>query len=169
MRSRDEVVLKVAEANDAAAVLELLRQINQETNVVMIDHLSSLTVADEQDYLHEISLRSDCLVLLAIQGERPVGLVTVTKIDEEANAGELGIAVLKQFWSHGIGTMLVDEATHWFENYSSLDHLVLDVFANNQRAVNLYQHTGFVQTSTASREDSKGKQQSVILMEYTQQ
>ncbi|WP_295729650.1 GNAT family N-acetyltransferase [uncultured Limosilactobacillus sp.] len=166
MSGQNEITLKVAEPRDAQGTLKLLQQINQETNVVMIDHLGSLTIADEQDYLHEINLRSDCLVLLAVQNERPVGIVTVTKIDEEANAGELGIAVLKQLWSQGIGTMLVNEATYWFKNYSSLDHLVLDVFKNNQRALTLYRKTGFVQTSTASREDSCGKQQSVILMEY---
>lgn len=166
MSDAKEVTLKMAVTEDAKAVLQLLRQINRETAVVMIDHPSSLTVADEQAALHEMSVRSDCLVLLAVLNQRPVGIVTITKVDEEANAGELGVAVLKQYWNHGIGTLLVNEAIYWFQNYSSLAHLVLDVFKNNSRARHLYQKLGFIQTSTASHKDSRGIQQDVILMEF---
>lgn len=101
MSNTDEVTLKMAEAEDAQAVLQLLRQINRETAVVMIDHLSSLTVSDEQAALHEISVRSDCIVLLAMLDQQPVGIVTITKIDEAANAGELGVAVLKSIGIRG--------------------------------------------------------------------
>lgn len=166
MSEADEITLKVAEVADASQVLNLLQQINQETNVVMISHLDSLSVADEEGSLEEINQRSDCLVLLAMRGNQPVGIVTVTKIDGSANAGELGVAVLKQYWSLGIGTMLVDEAIYWFENFSSLAHLVLDVFGENQRALHLYKKLGFVKTGEAQQIDSAGKQRATILMEY---
>lgn len=167
MSETDEITLKVAEVTDAAKVLELLQQINQETNVVMISHLNSLSVADEEASLEEINRRSDCFVLLAMLSNQPVGIVTVTKVDATANAGELGVAVLKQYWSLGIGSMLVDEAIYWFEKFSSLAHLVLDVFSDNKRALHVYEKLGFVKTGEAQQLDSAGEQRATILMEYS--
>lgn len=164
----DEVTLKVPELTDAAAVLQLLQQINSETSVVMIPNLDQISIADEEVSLEEISERSDCFVLLAIFRQIPVGIVTVTKLDGPDNAGELGVAVLKKYWSQGIGSLLVDEATYWFENFSSLEHLVLDVFSDNQRAIRLYQKFGFVKTGQIKEQDSKGQSRLAWLMEYCQ-
>lgn len=166
MKNSDEVVLKMAESTDAVTVLQLLRQINDETNVVMIPELDQLTVADEEGSLGEIVNRSDCLVLLAVLGDLPVGIVTINPVNDNANAGELGVAVLKQYWSEGIGTMLVSEAIYWFQEFSSLDHLVLDVFADNERAIALYRKLGFVQTNQIEETDSAGAKRPTLLMEY---
>lgn len=162
----DEVTLKVAEFDDAAAILQLLRQINSETNVVMIPNLDRISVADEEVNLKEISQRSDCFALLAVWQQVPVGIVTVTKLEGPDNAGELGVAVLKKYWSQGIGSLLVDEAIYWFENFSSLEHLVLDVFSDNQRAIHLYKKYGFVKTNETQERDSQGQERPAWLMEY---
>ncbi|WP_251547368.1 GNAT family N-acetyltransferase [Limosilactobacillus caecicola] len=164
--SDEEITLKVATITDAGPVLDLLRQINQETNVVMIPQLSSLSVADEEMSLAEIDQRSDCFVLLAMLGKQPVGIVTVTKLNGSANAGELGVAVLKQFWNQGIGSLLVDEAIYWYENFSTLEHLVLDVFADNPRAIHLYEKFAFTQTDQTKEQDANGQERPAILMEY---
>lgn len=58
----------MAESTDAGTVLQLLRRINNETNVVLIPELNKLTIADEEGSLGEIANRSDCLVLLAMFG-----------------------------------------------------------------------------------------------------
>lgn len=164
----EEITLKTAGLADAEAVLDLLQKINQETAVVMIPGLASLSVADEEVSLAEIDQRSDCFVLLAMLGKLPVGIVTVTRLNGPENAGELGVAVLKKYWSNGIGSMLVDEAIYWFENFSSLEHLVLDVFADNQRAIHLYERLGFVKTDEAQASDSHGNTRTTWLMEYNQ-
>lgn len=166
MRDVEEVKLKVADVTDAGKVLQLLRQINQETKVVMIANLDTLSIADEEVALAEINQRSDCFLLLAVQGDQPVGIVTVTKIDDGANAGELGVAVLKEFWSLGIGSLLVEEAIYWFENFSSLSHLVLDVFQDNERARRLYEKRGFIKTGETRQVDSTGTERPTIMMEY---
>lgn len=168
MRKSSEVTLKTATTDDAEQVLQLLRHINTETNVVMIPQLESLTVADEESNLKEIMDRSDCCVLLAMLDEQPIGIVTVNPLGDQANAGELGVAVLRRYWSQGIGTMLVDEALYWYQQFSTLNHLVLDVFANNQRAISLYRKLGFVETNRIAERDSTGIKRPTLLMEYAQ-
>lgn len=166
MSNRSDVTLKMAEATDAQMVLSLLQQINKETNVVMIPELGKLTIADEETNLKEIVDRSDCCVLLAMLNQVPIGIVTVNPVNDQANAGELGVAVLRDYWSQGIGTMLVDEAIYWYQQFSSLNHLVLDVFAENERAITLYRKLGFVQTNQIEEVDSHGEKRPTLLMEY---
>lgn len=161
-----EVTLKVPALEDASSVLKLLRQINNETSVVMIPHLDKISVSDEEVSLEEINERSDCFVLLAVLNQVPVGIVTITKLDGQDNAGELGVAVLKKYWSQGIGSLLIDEAIYWFENFSSIEHLVLDVFSDNQRAIHLYEKFNFVKTGQVEEKDSNGKKRLAWLMEY---
>ena len=162
----DEVTLKVPALEDASSVLKLLQQINNETIVVMIPHLDKISVADEEVSLEEINERSDCFVLLAVLKQVPVGIVTITKLDGQDNAGELGVAILKKYWLQGIGSLLIDEAIYWFENFSSIEHLVLDVFSDNQRAIHLYEKFIFVKTGQVEEKDSNGKRRLAWLMEY---
>ena len=61
---------------------------------------------------------------------------------------------------------MVDEATYWFENYSTLEKLVLDVFSDNVPAIRLYQKYGFIKTGDATVEDQNKHPRSAILMEY---
>lgn len=94
--------------------------------------------------------------------------MTINPVNDNANAGELGVAVLKQYWSQGIGTMLVSEAIYWYQEFSSLDHLVLDVFSDNERAIALYRKLGFVQTNWIEETDSDGTKRPTLLIEYAE-
>lgn len=164
--SDDVVSMKEATSTDAELVLSLLKKISQETPVVMIPHLQELSVEDEQTSLAEINDRDDCLVLMACLGEQPVGILTITRISGTNPIGELGVAVLKKYWHNGIATMLVDEGEYWFNHYSSLTKLVLDVFEDNRRALEIYERLNFIRTGSKVEKDSQNKLRQAILMEY---
>lgn len=131
--TEDTVSMRVADQADGAAVLALLRQLHAESGTALFTGLGQL----------DAQKAGDDLVLLAVLGERPLGIVTVTPRPGHPGTGELGVAVLKDYWHNGIGRMLVDEACYWFQEFSSLGQLYLEVFDQNQRAVAIYQGCGF--------------------------
>lgn len=164
--SDQEVTVQLPDAGDAKAVLQLLARLKKESDVVLISGLGDITTADEQEIIQEIAQRSDCIILTAVLNRQPIGILTVTPLDDSATAGELGVAVLKKFWSQGVGTLLIKEAIYWYQQYSSLEHLVLDVFVENKRAIKLYRKLGFKETDHITEIDSKGRERSALLMEY---
>ena len=118
----DDISIKLATSEDAAAVLQFLRVI---------------------DLINQFD---DCVILLAMLSEEIVGMVTVMVLDHQPTTGELGVVVRKKYWRNGIGRLLVDEAEYWFNTYSSLENLVLTVFEDNIPAIKLYQQLHFVTT-----------------------
>lgn len=159
----DEIVsMKTATATDGQMVLQLLKKLQTESNVVLIAHLNSMSVADASADLDQLSERDDSIVLLAMYGKQAIGILTVTPAYD--GHGELGVAVLKDYWHNGIGTMLVDEAVYWLNHYSSLSALQLDVFASNSRAQAIYKRLGFIETGTRKTKDAAGNEQTAIMM-----
>lgn len=157
----DQVEIKLATADDALAVLNFLRQAATETDAVLIPHLDQVTADQERQNIEMINRFDDCVVMLAMLGDQPIGIVTVMVLGDRPNTGELGVVVAKDYWRNGIGRLLVEEAEYWFENYSSLSSLVLSVFTTNKPAIALYQRCHFVQTGTTTEEGKPA-----LLMEY---
>ena len=157
----DQVTIKLATAGDAPAVLDFLRQAATESDAVLIPHLDQVTDDQERQNIDLINRFDDCVIMLAMLGSQPIGIVTVMAQGDRPTAGELGVVVAKNYWRNGIGRLLVEEAQYWFATYSSLDSLVLTVFASNTPAIALYQRCHFVQTGTTV-EDGRN----VLQMEY---
>lgn len=164
--SDEQVTLKLADRSDAKRVLAFLNQATQETDVILIPHLKSVDESIEALNLKTLAKQDNALVLLACLGEDVIGMLTIMPLPDQHQAGELGIMVLRDFWHQGIGSLLIDEALYWYQNFAPLEHLVLDVFKSNIRAIGLYQHYGFVPTGETEIEDAQGIKQATILMEY---
>ncbi|MFR0610341.1 GNAT family N-acetyltransferase [Limosilactobacillus mucosae] len=162
----ETVGIKLATPDDAQAILELLKQLSQESSTILVPHLDTLTAEQEAYSLYDINDSTDSLILLAQYQDQPIGIVTIMALADQPRVGELGVAVLKEFWQNGIGSLLVDEATYWFGNYSTLQKLVLDVFKDNVPAIRLYQKYGFVKTGETKVTDQKGQQRAAVLMEF---
>lgn len=157
----DAVTIKLAGPEDAAKVLAFSRQTATESNAVQVPHLLDVSLEQEADNIKMINQFDDCVVMLAMLGDEPVGIVTVMMLADHPEVGELGVVVEKKYWRNGIGQLLVDEAEYWFENYSSLKKLVLSVFADNSPAIALYRKLHFEETGKTV-EDGRP----ALVMEY---
>lgn len=157
----DEVEIKLATGDDAPRVLKFLRQAATESDAVTVPHLAQVTVDQEKQNIDLINQFDDCVIMLAMLGEEILGIVTVMVLESQPTAGELGVVVAKKYWRNGIGRLLVEEAEYWFDNYSSLESLVLTVFTTNTPAIKLYQGCHFVQTGTTTEEGRPA-----LVMEY---
>ncbi|EQM53812.1 GNAT family acetyltransferase [Lactiplantibacillus plantarum EGD-AQ4] len=149
----EEVVdVRPAEVTDAAQLLALLAQLGRESNTFTVDDgIEELSETDEAEQIERISGTTTNVIFVAVLGERLIGVSTVqASTDFSAAQGEVGVAVLKEFWGMGLGTALVEEILDWARNYSSLERLVLTVQLRNTRAAKLYQHLGFENCTATS-------------------
>ena len=161
----EEVVdVRPAEVADAAQLLALLAQLGRESNTFTVDEgIEDLSETDEQAQIERINGTTTVATL----DSRLIGVSTVqASTDFSAAQGEVGVAVLKEFWGMGLGTALIEEVLDWARNYSSLERLVLTVQLRNVRAVKLYQHLGFENCTATSYDvvDPTGKRVPAIDM-----
>jgi len=139
----DEVRIVEAEAEDSQQVLTLLKQLDKETETFTVeDDLANLTVDTEAKQLELIQQSRENLILLAMYQDEAIGLATVMK-SETNEFGEVGVAVLSEFWGQGLGTALMEETLTWGESFSWLSGLVLTVQARNLSAEHIYKKLGF--------------------------
>jgi RimJ/RimL family protein N-acetyltransferase len=165
----EEVVdVRPAEVTDAAQLLALLAQLGRESNTFTVDDgIEELSETDEAEQIERISGTTTNVIFVAVLGDRLIGVSTVqASTDFSAAQGEVGVAVLKEFWGMGLGTALVEEILDWARNYSSLERLVLTVQLRNTRAAKLYQHLGFENCTATSYEvvDPTGQRVAAIDM-----
>ncbi|MGF7437704.1 N-acetyltransferase family protein [Lentilactobacillus senioris] len=148
-----EVNIRVAEPEDAKDILNLLRQLETESDTFLVDaDLSQITAEMEA---HQIELinqtRTNFLGVAEYDGQL-IGIVTVDEVDQ---TGEVGIAVLNEFQQNGIATALLDMSIDWAENYSQLTELILSVYIDNIAAVKLYRNFNFEVIATVSAKRSQ--------------
>lgn len=149
----EEVDFRLANEDDAKAVISLLKQLKTESDTFVVDSdLDSIEVEDEAKMISLINLSKSSLIAVATLGEKLIGIVTVEFLKK--GIGELGVAVLSEYQGYQIGSNLVELATEWAVDYSNLDKLALTVFKSNQPAVHIYQKMGF-QTISEIEVDGK--------------
>ncbi|MHA8138222.1 GNAT family N-acetyltransferase [Lactobacillaceae bacterium Scapto_B20] len=161
-----QVSIELASGEDAAGILELINQLITESDTFTIDpKLADLSVEQEQQQIMLINQTRSNVMLIARYGNQIIGLVTVQQL-ADSQLGELGVAVLKQFWNNGIGTALVDEALNWGTTFSNLAEFVLTVENRNQAAVHVYHQLGFIDNHKKRIINADGNQYSTTEMIY---
>lgn len=143
------LLVRPALLEDAPALLALFRQLTTETDFLLMtkQEAAALTVADERAFISALSNQSRHLHLLAIVANQLTGSITIRQSDlkKEAHIGQLGIAILHEYWNMGIGRRLMTAAIRWAEQHNELEIIQLSVFANNERAIQLYRNFGFLE------------------------
>ncbi|RRK11434.1 GNAT family N-acetyltransferase [Lactiplantibacillus garii] len=146
----DEVVdIRPAEPADAARLLKLLKRLSHESNTFTVDEgLGQLSERDECQQIEQLTRTTTNTIFVAALGAQLIGVATVQATEgPTVTKGEVGVAVLKEFWGMGLGTALVEELIHWARDFSTLKQLVLTVQLRNTRAAKLYQHLGFKEST----------------------
>ncbi|MHB1829947.1 MAG: GNAT family N-acetyltransferase [Candidatus Micrarchaeaceae archaeon] len=101
--------------------------------------------------------RGNSIALVAEADGKAVGLCDVIRIKPGTSAdhvGQIGIAVKKEYRSHGIGRALMSEAIR--RSKGKFEQLILNVFENNKAAINLYKKLGFREFGTLKMSQKRG-------------
>ncbi|MCK8607752.1 GNAT family N-acetyltransferase [Apilactobacillus ozensis] len=139
----------LAKPNDAKNLIKLLKQLTKESDTFTVDR--SLGQISEQDEARQIMLinqtRNNIILVAKLEDtthdvDELIGVVTIQQIGD-TKCGELGVAVLKDYWNQGVGSALVEESIDWGCDYSNLENFYLVVKKDNLAAIHLYEKIGF--------------------------
>ena len=88
--------------------------------------------------------REELLIVAELDGQvvGSAGLHPATQI-RRRHAAMLGISIEPQAWGQGVGTMLMQTLCDYADGWAQLLRLELTVFADNARAIALYERFGF--------------------------
>jgi putative acetyltransferase len=101
-------------------------------------------VADERRYLKAVRRHADAAVLVALDGDRIVGRLSLARDPHPASVhvADLGMMVAASHRRRGIGRALLDAAVGWARAVG-VSKLELHVFPWNEPAIRLYEGFGF--------------------------
>ncbi|UYQ93223.1 GNAT family N-acetyltransferase [Chitinophaga horti] len=143
------LIIRRPTLEDAPALLEIFRQMTRESDFLLYTHAEAMKfgLRDEEDFIRQYLLQPRHLLLLAEANGQIVGSITINqgRQQKQAHLGELGIAVLRDWWNMGIGRRLMTAALRWVEEHAEIEIVHFSVFANNEKAIQLYRNFGFLE------------------------
>jgi RimJ/RimL family protein N-acetyltransferase len=141
----EDLRIRAARPYDAAALLELKRQLDTETAFMMYEPGErDSPVQDLAAELAAVARSANSVVLLAELGDQLIGYVQLTggSLRRSRATAYLVIGVLARAAGRGTGTELLRQARDWAAT-RGLHRLELTVMAHNTRAIRLYERMGF--------------------------
>ena len=142
-----ECVLRNGTALDAQAAKDNFDLTHAQTDwLLTYPDENSFDVGQEAKFLQSMTDSSDEIELIAeIDGKVAglAGIECVGRKDKVKHRAELGISVDKEYWGLGIGRALL-EACLECARKAGYSQVELEVVADNERAVSLYESDGFV-------------------------
>jgi len=158
-RSGQQFTIRSAQPSDAEAMLEYIRSVAEETEffVIQPDEFPP-TVEAEQAWIREHVDHPGKLLLVAEVNGSIIGNVTFAAgvFRRTRHRGNLGISVARRWRGRGFGTALLDSLLEWATENPDIEKLCLDVFAENLRAIGLYQKLGFVEEGRRIKDIKRG-------------
>ena len=143
--AENPVRIRTARPYDAAALLDLKRQLDEETSFMMYEPGErESSVQDLARELAGIARTPNSVVLLAEIDDQLAGYVELTggSFRRSRATAYLVIGVRADAAGLGIGTGLLRHAKDWAAAHG-LHRLELTVMAHNTRAIRLYERMGF--------------------------
>lgn len=146
LRTGQSLVLRKARPEDAEAMLDYLERTSAETHfMVRLPKEVTLSLEEEQAFLSDCLSSDRRIMLAAFAGDRIVGNVAISPMGEQykvRHRANLGIAIVQEYCNCGLGSILMEEGIA-FTKHAGYEQLELGVFADNERAIYLYQKFGF--------------------------
>lgn len=150
LRDGREVLNRSGVLGDAAALLSYMRGCLPDISPYValdVDEFTH-TEASEREWLAQQQETAGALVVLALEGERIVGITNCSCNSSRkriAHIGHVGMSADKSYWGSGLGIAMLGALIDWAERHPVLELLELDVFADNERAFALYRKLGFIE------------------------
>ena len=140
------IIYREATALDAEALLLHLHTVGGETDNLTFG-VDSFNISPEREgrFISRFASTEGDIMLVALDGERVVGngIIEHNRIPRLSHRAELSVTVLRDFWGQGIGKRLIEMLLE-FSKKAGHEVVTLTVRADNERAIALYERTGFV-------------------------
>ena len=143
------ITVEKAKVEDAAKILEYLKQVGSETdNLTFGAEGVPFTVEEEADYICQLEKSCDDIMLIAKDEDKIVGTAGLNRLPRRMqHRGDFSVTVLKDYWNKGIGSQLMKEILK-FAKENNFEVIDLQVRSYNTAAIHLYEKFGFTKWGT---------------------
>lgn len=143
-----ELLIRPAEESDAEAMIDYLNHIGGESDFLTFGKNGCrFTLEQEKQFIRDVRGRPNSAFFVGWAGGELACSANLMAESKErlAHNCELGISVRKQYWHLGAASALLTELIAFAQANKTLKTIRLDVYANNERAIRLYEKFGFRQ------------------------
>ncbi len=140
-------ILRCPTKNDAIELSKLRIEIDGETeNLDRESGEGLLTPEDFEKLIYEDSMAEKNIFLVAEVEGKIVGFTRCegSKLSRFRYKAEFGICILKEYWGHGIGKVMIENILMW-AGTAGIKKISLTVVQTNTNAIQLYKKYGFVE------------------------
>jgi RimJ/RimL family protein N-acetyltransferase len=155
-KSGKDCVIRWVKIEDSEQLMHFINALSKEDTYIGYGPESTKTLPQEAAFvanrMKACLLRDASFVIAEIDGR----IIATSGIDIDYSGHDrtkhiagFGIAILDGYRSEGIGSQLIDTMIDHAKNYlSGISMIKLTVFAENQRAIGLYEKSGFIKVGT---------------------
>lgn len=141
----DNLIIREADPADASDLLTYLRQVGGESDNLLFDQSGvPMTLEQEERYLADLKHAERQAMFMALLDDRIVGTGQIIAFgrDRISHRASLAISVLKVYWGQGVGSRLMERLID-FAKQVGVEVITLEVRADNERGIRLYEKFGF--------------------------
>ena len=149
----ERVTIRDGRIEDAPKLIAMLQELSEEPGIGIPLGPGEFqnTVEQEEEWIQGHLDADNSLLIVAVvtetDGKEEIGgLLDCTGGRRRAAVHEtiVGITVKKCWRDRGVGTALMERALEWARQSGVVKRVQLEVFANNERAIHVYEKVGFV-------------------------
>ena len=139
--------LRSAQSSDAAEMLRYMVQVLSETPYLLSspEEFAQMPLEQEAAFIENTLSAERAVMITAFDGDRIIASADLRAVGNRVRVQHrcgMGITVLKEYWSVGLGSALMEEIIDCAKKLG-YEQLELEVIAANRRALNLYTKFGF--------------------------
>ena len=146
LQAGEGCMLRSLRPQDARAALELCRRTADETRwLIRPAEEWTLTEEEEAAFIKRHEDNPNALMLGAFLSGRLIGIASFTprgSVSRVRHRAELGVMILKSCWGKGVATAMIEALLERIQD-TPYEQLELEVVAENERAIRLYERFGF--------------------------
>lgn len=137
-------MIRVAQESDAGQLLELLINLDQETNFMLYEPGERKSRIDDIQLQIRRASETSSILLVVEEDQKIVGFLSGNRgfANRIQHSCYIVIGILKDYAHKGIGTALFQELERW-ARLNNVTRLELTVMIHNEAAIKLYKKMGF--------------------------
>ncbi len=162
LRDESRLIIREAVLQDAAGLIRCVKNyVNEGDYMVMEADEFAPDIRQGREFINSFIEDEHSLLLVATHNDEIVGNLDITggKRKRLRHTGLVGMGILQEYRSKGLGKALVAAGLRWAKEHTQLEKLWLQVLAGNDAAIRLYTSFGFSEEGRQSRfvKDASGR------------
>lgn len=146
LKNKETVTLRMCGEADAEALISTIKEYLRDSPCIpLLPHEFRYTVEEEQQLIRKFIEQENSLFLVAVHAGEIIGNIDVTGNQRAMmkHTAMIGMGMLKAWRRSGLGTLFMEQVLQWAQCNPVLEQLWLEVYAENEAALQLYRKAGF--------------------------